>query len=133
MAENMTLIMRRFNLCDKELEMAEIGEEESMPEIKKCSLNVLGKIVGSKVVNITGLQKLANQIWGQKYSSRKTGIGVVAKNWEGSILSIRALKELSKDNQSLEIVEAVRLTLIKVVQRNWRKILAEVENKTVVD
>ncbi|KAL3506647.1 hypothetical protein ACH5RR_032029 [Cinchona calisaya] len=66
-------------------------------------------------------------------ATRKTGIGVVARDCDAKISKSWALKENSKNNRDLKVAEVVRLALIKAAEKGWSKVLIEVESKLVVE
>ncbi|KAL3525074.1 hypothetical protein ACH5RR_013446 [Cinchona calisaya] len=64
---------------------------------------------------------------------RRTGIGLIAKNSSVELQTVWGLNEDAKDNLELEATKAIRLALIKAIQKGWMTVQIELENKGFVD
>ena len=64
MAEDIVDILQSFNLSNKELQVTEMGSEELSLGIKECQSSLLGKIVGEKIANYTGVKNFVTAAWG---------------------------------------------------------------------
>ena len=64
MAEDITDILRSFTLSSKELQITEVGRDELSSGITECQSSLIGKIVGEKVANYTGVKNFVTTAWG---------------------------------------------------------------------
>ncbi|XP_027071609.1 uncharacterized protein [Coffea arabica] len=64
MAEDIADILQGFTLLNKELQITELGTQELAFGIKECQSSLLGKIVGEKIANFTGVKNFVTSAWG---------------------------------------------------------------------
>nr|XP_027070949.1 uncharacterized protein LOC113695926 [Coffea arabica] len=64
MAEEIADILKGFTLSSKEMQVTEVGTEELTLGIKECQGSLLGKIVGEKIANYTGVKNFVTAAWG---------------------------------------------------------------------
>ncbi|XP_027151970.1 uncharacterized protein LOC113752026 [Coffea eugenioides] len=64
MAEDIAEILQSFTLSSKELQITDVGREELSSGLKECQSSLIGKIVGEKVANYTGVKNFVTTAWG---------------------------------------------------------------------
>ena len=64
MAKEIADILKGFTLSSKEMQVTEVGTEELTLGIKECQGSLLGKIVGEKIANYTGVKNFVTAAWG---------------------------------------------------------------------
>nr|XP_027088489.1 uncharacterized protein LOC113709831 [Coffea arabica] len=63
MAEELAEILQSFELSSKELQVTDVGREELAIGIKECQCSLIGKIMGEKIANYTGVKNFVSTAW----------------------------------------------------------------------
>lgn len=74
-AEDLTEIMRRFDLGDKELEGPNLDLGDIDTGVKECKGSLVGKFKGEKIVNYVGVKNFVNTAWGYPRALRIIELG----------------------------------------------------------
>ncbi|XP_027177973.1 uncharacterized protein LOC113777128 [Coffea eugenioides] len=64
MAENLTKAFQRFDLSNKEMEGIDLETDDVLAGIEECKLTLVGRIMGEKVANLTGVKNYTSHVWG---------------------------------------------------------------------
>lgn len=64
MEEDLTHAFQRFDLNQVERDGVDLGAEEVQQSLRECSLSLLGKVIGDRIANFTGVKNFAAHAWG---------------------------------------------------------------------
>lgn len=64
MEEDLTYAFQRFVLNPAEREGVDLGVEEVQQSLRECNLSLIGKVVGERIVNFTGIKNFTGHAWG---------------------------------------------------------------------
>ena len=63
MAEELEEVMRKFDLSEKEEAGIQIAGDDIFQGVAECKMSIIGKVIGEKVANITGIKSFTSNIW----------------------------------------------------------------------
>ena len=76
MAEELEEVLRKFELTDKEVNGIQLEGGEVFQGIEECKMGIIGKVVGEKNVNISGIKSFSSNLWSFAKNLRVIEIGV---------------------------------------------------------
>ncbi|XP_027184311.1 uncharacterized protein LOC113782635 [Coffea eugenioides] len=63
MAEELEEVHKKFNLSDKEAAGIQIEGDDAFQGVEECQLSIIGKVIGDKVANVTGIKRFSSNVW----------------------------------------------------------------------
>ncbi|XP_027177951.1 uncharacterized protein LOC113777103 [Coffea eugenioides] len=75
MAENLTKAFQRFDLSNKEMEGIDLETDDVLAGIEECKLTLVGRIMGEKVANLTGVKNYTSHVWGYPRNLQVSELG----------------------------------------------------------
>ncbi|KAL3522375.1 hypothetical protein ACH5RR_015209 [Cinchona calisaya] len=64
MEEQLEEVFRKFDLSEKEAGGIKMSKITLKSNLKECEISLVGKIIGEKVANYTGIKRFVNHVWG---------------------------------------------------------------------
>ncbi|XP_027101468.1 uncharacterized protein [Coffea arabica] len=64
MAATLTKAFQRFDLSNKEMAGIDLETEDVLERVEECKLSLVGRIMGEKVPNFTGVKNYTSHMWG---------------------------------------------------------------------
>nr|XP_027120633.1 uncharacterized protein LOC113737637 [Coffea arabica] len=64
MADDLTFAFKRFDLNPEEEEGVDMSFEDIQQSVEECQLSLMGKVIGEKVTNFTGIKNFTAHVWG---------------------------------------------------------------------
>ena len=64
MEEALERAFKKFDLFETELEGIDLSSEDIKKGVQDCSGSLVGKLMGEKVANFTGVKNFTNHVWG---------------------------------------------------------------------
>ncbi|XP_027151948.1 uncharacterized protein LOC113752002 [Coffea eugenioides] len=109
MEEVLVSALKRFDLSEKEVEGIDLDDEDVELSVQDCRGSLVGRIMGDKIANFTGVKNFTNHVWGYPRNLRVTEIGpnVFQFQFEKEVERERVLRggPWIMDNQVLVIRE----------------------------
>ena len=75
MEEVLVSALKRFDLSETEVEGIDLEDEDVELSIQDCRGSLVGRIMGDKIANFTGVKNFTNHVWGYPRNLRVTEIG----------------------------------------------------------
>ena len=72
MADNVTYAFQRFDLNSEEQDGVDLSINNIQQSVEKCQLSLVGKVIGEKVANFTGIKNFTTHIQGYSRNLRVT-------------------------------------------------------------
>ena len=66
---------KKFDLSETELEGIDLSSEDIKKGVQDCSGSLVGKLIGEKVANFTGVKNFTNPAWGYPRNMIVTELG----------------------------------------------------------
>ena len=75
MAGDLAEIMQNFDLLSVELQATSLGTEEIVGGLSECKVSLIGKVMGEKVSNYTGVKNFVTVAWSYPRELRVVELG----------------------------------------------------------
>lgn len=75
MEENLARAFDKFDLSEKEVVGIDLSNEDIQESVRDCSGSLVGRLVGEKVANYTGVKNFTNHAWGYPRKMSVTELG----------------------------------------------------------
>ena len=95
MVETLTKAFQRFDLSNKEIGGIDQDDDDVQVGMEECKLSLVGRIMGEKMANSTGVKNYTQHVWGYPRNLQiiELGLNVFQFNFEEEKDKKRALNE----------------------------------------
>ncbi|XP_027182378.1 uncharacterized protein LOC113780799 [Coffea eugenioides] len=76
MTEELEEVLRKFVLTEAEVDGVELDGSDVVHGVAECKLSIIGKVIGEKFANISGIKSFANNMWPFARKLKVVEIGV---------------------------------------------------------